>query len=72
MLLRVIVLVIAIVMLYRFLARFILPVFQITKLTSQRLRDMQQQMEDMQQKVNTGNHNAKPKNGDYIDYEEVK
>ena len=61
-------------MLYRFLARFLLPVFQITKATSQRLREMQQQMNDMQQKTNDKNNigDKKTKDGDYIEYEEVK
>jgi hypothetical protein len=48
--------------------------FQVTKMASQRLRQMQSQMNDMQEKMKQPPQD-KPqqvKEGDYIDYEEVK
>lgn len=65
-----------IVMIFRFIARFVFPILNITRLTQDRLRQMQQQMEDMQQKQSNPpsaqQQTHKVKEGDYIDYEEVK
>jgi hypothetical protein len=64
-----------IVMAYRFLFRFVIPIFQATRVASARLRQMQQQMNDMQNKANPKPGNTAPpqmKEGDYIEYEEVK
>lgn len=73
MLLRFITWALVIYFLLRFISRFVLPVFKITKMTSDRLRDMQRQMEDMDKKVNN-NSRQRPsvKEGDYVDYEEIK
>jgi hypothetical protein len=63
----------AIGLLLRFLVRYIIPVFRITSMTGDRLRQMQDQMNNMERKANE--HNAKAtvkKEGDYIDYEEVR
>lgn len=58
---------------YRILARFVLPVFQLTKMTTDRLREMERQMQEKGNPVNAGpKHNPKPLDADYIDYEEVK
>ena len=57
----------------RLLFRYILPIFRFTAVTGNRMRQMQDQMREMDQKMN--NNTAKPKvqkEGDYIDYEEVK
>ena len=63
------------VLLYRLVFRFIIPILRVTKAASDRVREMQQQMDGMQQN-NTGKQQpAKPaqmKEGDYIEYEEVK
>lgn len=76
MLFRIILWSIIISFLLRFVFRFLLPLFQITGAAQERIRQMQQQMEEMQQKANnnTAKASAKPKqvDGDYIDYEEVK
>lgn len=65
-----------IVMTYRFIFRFVLPIYRATKTASDRMRQMKQQMDDMQTKANTNarpsNKPPQPKDGDYIDYEEVK
>ena len=61
--------------LFRFVVRFLLPLFQITRMTSHKLREMQREMNDMQQ---SGKNKSEPqrmresRQGDYIDYEEVK
>jgi len=73
MLLRIITWGILIVVLYRFLARYILPIFHITRMAGDHLQKMQKQMEQMDQKNSTGNTSSQRVNkGDYIDYEEVK
>jgi len=62
--------------LFRFLARFLLPVFKITRQASQHMRHMQQQMNEMQQRQQQPPPppKAAPRqvDGTYIDYEEVK
>jgi len=60
-------------LLFRFLFRFILPIFRITVATTGRIRQMLDQMRAAQQKTNDSveKKNVK-KEGDYIDYEEVK
>lgn len=73
MLLRFITWGILIVVLYRFLARYILPIFHITRMAGNHLQKMQKQMEQMDQQNNTRqNSSQKANKGDYIDYEEVK
>jgi hypothetical protein len=60
-------------LLFRFLFRFLLPVFRITAATNGRLRQMQDQMREAQRKANeTIVKNNVKKEGDYIDYEEVR
>jgi hypothetical protein len=71
MLFRIITWAIVIALLYRFVMRFIFPVIHITRTTSNRLRDMQQKMDEMQHKQNSSSQ-SQVKDGDYIDYEEVK
>jgi hypothetical protein len=60
--------------LYRFLVRFLIPLFQVTRVASQRMREMQSQMENMEQKSNASSttHTPRQVDGDYIEYEEVK
>lgn len=65
-------------MIMRFVARFVMPLLQMSSLASDRLKQMQQQMDDMQRKANNQQNNAannpqpnKVKKGEYIDYEEV-
>lgn len=59
--------------LFRFITRFLLPVMKVSRMASTRMREMQQQMEEMQQKANNP-VTPKPRtvDGDYIDYEEIK
>jgi hypothetical protein len=53
--------------------RFILPIFRISSVASDHMRKMQEQMKDMEAKANqpVQKKNVR-KEGDYIDYEEVK
>jgi hypothetical protein len=57
----------------RFLTRFVFPIVKVTSATSRHLRDMQDQINDMnrreQEKVQ---QKEKPSRGEYIDYEELK
>jgi hypothetical protein len=59
-------------MVLRFVTRFVLPIFQVTSMTQDRLRQMQQQMDNMQKKNAAPEKQKKSVDGDYIDYEEVK
>jgi len=62
-------------LLFRFIFRFILPIFRITAATSSRLRQMQDQMRDMHNNANdtiVKNTTPTKKEGDYIEYEEVR
>lgn len=73
--LRMIVYTLGFILLYRLIVNFILPVFRMTKLANERVRQMQDQMNNMQQSNQYNNHHQAPprvKEGDYIDYEEVK
>ncbi|MCB0698481.1 MAG: hypothetical protein KDC11_01485 [Chitinophagaceae bacterium] len=57
----------------RFIVRYVLPIFKITMVTHNKLKDMQQQMQNMQrQQEAKSKPSNKVKEGDYIDYEEVK
>jgi hypothetical protein len=61
------------ILIFRFLTKYILPVLRITKMTSERMRQMQEQMNDMNQKVEAKKTtSARPNKSDYIDYEEIK
>jgi len=72
-----IIIVFAIGILIRVLVRYILPVFRITSMANEQMRRMQEQMKDMEQR-NNQQSNPNPvrpgskKEGDYIDYEEVR
>jgi hypothetical protein len=79
MLFRLITFLFIIGIIFRVLFRFILPLFHVTSTASSRIRQMQDQMRDMESKMNqnnnTNSNTPKPrgkKDGDYIDYEEVK
>lgn len=62
-----------IVTIFRFISRFLLPIFQITRATQNKMRAMQEQMNAMQQEQkNKKPSNEKSIEGDYIDYEEIK
>lgn len=59
-------------MVLRFLARVVLPIFHITSMTQQKMKEMQKQMEEMQRTNAQPKKNTRQVEGDYIDYEEVK
>lgn len=58
--------------LYRLLNRYILPVFRISATTNDRLKEMQKQMKEMNSKLDQQPIKRKRKDGDYIDYEDLK
>jgi len=73
--LRFIVYTLGIILLYRFVVNFLWPMLQVTRTAGQRIREMQQQMNDMQQgqkDPHIKNNPPRVKEGDYIDYEEIK
>ncbi len=59
---------------FRVVFYYILPIFRITSATSSQLRRMQEQMKDMERKMNEPPPSPKKvkKDGDYIEYEELK
>jgi hypothetical protein len=61
-------------LIYRVVSRFIFPAVNITSATNDRLRQMQDQLNEMNRKASEAAHQkpAKKAEGDYIDYEEVK
>lgn len=73
--LRFIVYTLGIILLYRFIVNFLWPLLRVTRTASQRIRQMQQQMNDMQQRQPQNSTQTSPprmKEGDYIEYEEIK
>ena len=71
--LRLITILFIIGILFRLVSRYIIPIFRITTLTNDRLRQMQDQMREMDRKVNENKPKGNvKKEGDYIDYEEVR
>jgi hypothetical protein len=72
MLFRIVTWIFVIGFLYRILSRFIFPVVRITSNTSDRLRQMQDQLNEMNRKMANDNKPKVKKDGDYIDYEEVR
>lgn len=58
----------------RFLMRYVMPIFQMSKMAHRQLNDMRRKMEEMQQQQAsaTGNKKQKKIDEEYIDYEEIK
>lgn len=73
---KILLIAIIVVMILRFVSRFVMPLLQVSSLASDRLKQMQQQMDELQRKANNQqkaeNKPPKTKKGDYIDYEEIK
>ncbi|HRO44179.1 MAG TPA: hypothetical protein PL009_15200 [Flavipsychrobacter sp.] len=74
MLFRILLWAFILVMIFRFVVRFVFPILKISRVAQDKMRQMQQQMEDMQrqQQAPSPKQTEKVKEGDYIDYEEVK
>jgi len=77
MLKDIIVLGIVIFLIYRILNRYILPIFRITTTANSNIRKMQEQMQaqmkEMERNMNqSAQKKTVEKEGDYIDYEEVR
>ena len=64
--------------LYRIIVNFIIPIFRVTSAAKSQMRQMQEQMNAMNDKMNDQpkqpqqQQRTVQKEGDYIDYEEVK
>lgn len=72
MLFRIITWILVIGIIYRVVTRFLFPMGHITSATNDRLKQMQDQLNEMTRaKENEQKKPAKKKEGDYIDYEEV-
>jgi hypothetical protein len=71
---KLIVFLIVAILIYRILSRMIFPALNIGSATSERLRQMQDQLNEMNRRANeaTPQKPSRKKDGDYIDYEEVK
>jgi hypothetical protein len=64
---------IVIVVVLRFITRFLFPLLNITKAVTHKMREMQAQMDRLnQQQQQQQRANTASKKGEYIDYEEVK
>lgn len=76
MLKDIIVLALVIFLITRILNRYIRPIFRITTMANDNMRRMQEQMKEMQNNMNQAPpapaRKKAEKDGDYIDYEEVK
>ena len=66
--------VIAFAFLFNMLAKYIIPMFTVSASMNQHMKKMQDKMNEMEQNMNKQNKKSARKNreGDYIDYEEVK
>lgn len=72
MIFRVILIGILLIMIGRFVFRFLLPIFRITMVTKNKMKEMQQKMEDMHNQNKKRERDSRTIDGEYIDYEEVK
>ena len=73
MIFRVILIAFILILIIRFIIRYLLPIISIGRSTHDKLKEMQRKMEEMQhQQQAKDNANKRPKEGDYIEYEEVK
>lgn len=57
---------------YRLLNRYVLPIFHLSASANHRLKDMQRQMHELDKKMDKNNKNSRKREGDFIDYEEIK
>lgn len=58
----------------RFLMRYVMPIFQMSKMAHRQITDLKKRMEEMQEQQASAETNTKRKKIDeeYIDYEEIK
>ncbi len=63
-------------LIYRVVFSYLLPILRMTSAANDHVRNMRQQMKEMEQRMNQPQaeapRKAAPIDGDYIDYEEVK
>lgn len=63
---------IVVFLIIRFVIKYIVPIFQMTRMAKEKLGQMQQNMEDMQRRQSRPESSQGSIDGEYIDYEEVK
>ena len=59
-------------LIFRFVIKYIVPIFQMTRMAKDKLSQMQQNMEDMHRKQGRAESSQRSVDGEYIDYEEIK
>lgn len=72
MILRFILWSILLTIVFRFLVRFLFPLFNITRTVTAKMREMQEQMDHLNNQQQQTHRTSAPKQGEYIEYEEVK
>ena len=74
LILRIVTWLIVIGVVYNLLNKFIFPVFRMSSAINNNMRKMQDQMREMEEKMDKKQPKVKKarRDGDYIDYEEVK
>ena len=73
MIIRVITWIIAVWVIYSLLSRYVFSLFRINVSTNDQLKQMQAQLKEMDKKMSKNNTPKKSrKEGDYVDYEEIK
>lgn len=72
MILRIITWIIVVGVIYSLLNRYIFSLFRINVSTNDQLRQMQAQLKEMDKKMSKNTPTKRKKEGDYVDYEEIK
>ena len=65
------------IFLFRFISRYLLPIVQVMRVAGKGMRDIREQMNHAAPQANAGKATptavpTRPKEGEYIDYEEIK
>ncbi|RQO31285.1 hypothetical protein DBR32_04775 [Taibaiella sp. KBW10] len=72
MFLKIFIFLIVLSLIARFVLRFVMPILQVTKAARQQMNDMQQQMNSRNGQAEQPQKQSKRVDGEFIDYEEVK
>lgn len=72
MIFKILIFLLVIGLILRFFLRFLLPVAAVTRMTHQRIKDINNQYENLQKNSAKTVNKSKQIDEDYIDYEEIK
>ena len=72
MIFKILIFLLVIGLILRFFLRFLLPVAAVTRMTHRRIKDINNQYENLQKNNAKTSHKSKQIDEDYIDYEEIK